>query len=184
MPATVPDTKALANFLNSPGLESDDVKGPLLTEALESAIEYVTDRVGRIDGASRPCRVWDAGRSNRIVLPLTHLEEVLTVTDPSGTEVTINSNTDVDFLAGIVDVPRPVRGTWTFQVRGQDTRYSIVLAIKIIAGHLWETQRGRAGARGQIMGQAEEPTAAAPRGFAIPARAAQLLEPYTLPGWA
>lgn len=184
MAATVPTPKALADFLNAPKLHEEPVKGPLLVECLESAIEYVTDRVGSIDGAARNYRVHASARETSIVLPVTHLEEVVSVRDPSGADVVINPDTDVDYLAGIVDVPNGARGNWTFTVRGADTRSSIALAIKIIAGHLWETQRGRAGARGAVYAQGEEPQAAAPRGFAIPARAAQLLEPYTRPGWA
>ena len=45
----------------------------------------------------------------------------------------------------------------------------------IIASHLWETQRGRS-ARPSIMG--EDGTVLTPMGYAIPARAAQLMAPH------
>ncbi|MFF9097565.1 head-tail connector protein [Streptomyces sp. NPDC014802] len=54
------------------------------------------------------------------------------------------------------------------------------LATLIVIQHLWETQRGRAGA---VPGGSDEPEYFPGRGFAIPRRAVELLE-TTLPGVA
>lgn len=70
----------------------------------------------------------------------------------------------------------------TLQVGRDPIPASIVLATYIIASHLWETQRGRS-ARPGLFGQGEDVTIT-PMGFAVPARAAQLLAPHRAPSVA
>lgn len=82
---------------------------------------------------------------------------ILTIADPSyraGDEVTV--------IAGGLPVPAPV-----------------IEAAGIILAHLWNAKRqGRAGGS-EMRGEAADPT---PRGFAMPRRAEQLLEPYRIIG--
>lgn len=169
-----------ANFMNAPSLATGS-KAPVLQEALDAAHEWVEDKVGPLDSAARSYRVYVAGRSRTVVLPVTHVEEIVTITDPSGEVVTVDANRDVNYLAGIIELPRTARGSWQFEVRTRDTKAAFILAVKIIAEHLYGTQRGSDTSRGGMQAQPSD----APRGFAIPHRAAQIIEPYRkLPGTA
>lgn len=181
----------LADAMQIPD-QSDERSRAELQEALDAAIEYVSWRVKRdpasLDGAARDFRVYPSGRN--LVLSATHLRAVESVTDPSGTVLVSGTDvTDVDLEAGILQLRRvsPRHAGRGFVVRAStaDGTASLRQAVKIIASHLYETQRGRAdGVRAAIFGGTSDgdPTpasgAAGRRGFAIPSRAAQLLEPF------
>lgn len=171
----------LATFMKAPNLAGEE----LLQEVLDAALEYVESVVGPLGSVTRTYRVFVTSRT--IVLPLTHLESVGTITDPHGTVVEINPNVDVNHLSGIIDLPRPVRGSWTIEATTVQDTASVKLAVKIIGSHLWETQRGGGGTpRDNMRGQPAPATGAGVfRGYAIPHRAAQLLKPFEkIPGIA
>ena len=175
---TVPPIVALAElatFMNAPSL-ADGSTGALLQEILNSAHEYVEEAVGPLDSAARSYRVYAGERTRSLVLPVTHLEELVSVTSPRGEGVVVDADVDVNYLAGIVEIPRPIKGSWYVSVRTRDTKDSFVQAVKIIASHLYETQRGSGGNR--LAMEASPPASTGTKGFAIPHRAAQLLAPY------
>jgi hypothetical protein len=183
--APVPDpfvsAAELATFMKAQSLAAE----PLLQEVLDAALEYVESVVGPLGSATRAYRVYATTRT--IVLPFTHLESVGTITDPHGRVVAINPNVDVNFLAGIIDLPRAVRGNWTIEATTTQDSSSVKLAVMIIGSHLWETQRGGGGTPRDAMRAQPAPAAGAGvfRGYAIPHRAAQLLKPFEkLPGIA
>lgn len=163
----------LAGFMNAADLATGN-KAELLQEVLDAAEEWVESKVGSLTSASRTMKVRASGRN--LVLPATRLQAVTAVTDPNGSSHDVAA-LDVDTLAGIVRVPAFVPGTWTVQATPADAAKSIALAVKIIAAHLWQTQRGRAG---QFLSSVEDPEAMGPggQGYAIPRRATDLLAPF------
>lgn len=167
----------LASFMNDTSLAEGN-KAPLLKEHLDAAIEYVTSKVGPIGDAAIDFDVYAGPNQRQLVLPATHLKAVTSVTDPDGRTVTINLRRDADLLSGVVTVPHPRQGTWTIAAQARDTVTSCELAIKIIAQHLWGTQRGTGGGRAAMFANQGDDDGPTPVGFAIPHRAAQLLEPF------
>lgn len=170
----------LARFMRAPQLASGS-EAELLQEHLEAALEQVAAIVGPPGEATTSWDVYMGATARQIVLPATHLQEVVAITAPDGSAVTLDARRDVNALAGIVTVPRAMQGTWTIEGRTRSTTASVKLAVKIIAQHLWGTQRGTGGGRAGMFAQAAEDVVQTPVGFAIPRRAAQLLEPYTVP---
>lgn len=179
----------LAEYMNMPA-GAPEATSEKLQETLTAALEYVAWRVGLpldgLDGAARDFRVYASG--NALVLPVTHLREPVTVKDPTGAEVDAALLHDVDLQAGIITLRGSRTGGrfagrgWTVSAATRDGSASLKVAVKIIAAHLWETQRGReaTGVRAAAMaGTADGATTPTGRGYAIPARAAELLEPYT-----
>lgn len=152
---------------------------------------------GPLGGASRTFTAYPSGR--QLVLPAVHLLAVTALTDPDGNPVDLDPSR-VNLLSGIIDLPyggegashggrrhygvtgRPWTVTATFAA---DIPEDLRLAVLIIAGHLWQTQRvagqgeGRQPGFGGTGGGA--PTAGGSTGFAIPNRAQTLMEPYRLP---
>lgn len=150
----------------------------LLQEHLDAATEYVTDKVGPLDEDALALAVHAGEHQAVLVLPATFAEEIVSVTSPTGADVPIATLVDIDLGAGLVEVRTPARGTWTVNIKSRGATASCSLATKIIAQHLWGTQRGTGGGRQEMRGQSPDTTGATPAGFAIPRRAAQLLEPY------
>lgn len=176
-PAAVVTITELAAFMRAPDLATSDTAA--LQEHLDAAIEYVQSVVGPVGEVSVHWDVYASDTQRQIVLPATRVQEIVSITAPDGSAVTVDHRRDVNKLAGIVTVPRPMRGTWTVEGRTADASSSIKLAIKIIASHLWGTQRGTGGGRTSMY--AAPDTTATPVGFAIPRRAEQLLAPYAIP---
>lgn len=169
----------LKDFLKITGNGTD----ALLNEVLDAALELVDHRVYlALDDAPKSVKVRATGRT--IVLPIARLEQVTAVTTPDGTALAA-ADLDVDLDAGLITVPRAHPGTWTVTVHAQTAQEagaaaSLRQAVKIIAKHLWGTQRGsQGGPRGDVDAQQGEPYLA---GFAIPRRAAELMAPWTTGG--
>lgn len=171
----------LAEWMNAPQLAADDK----LTEALAAALEWTADKVGPLEAVARAYTVWPSGRS--LVLTDSHLTSVSSVVDPDGTTVDVPASR-VNLLAGVIEVNQRGRlkdGPWTVTATTREHGDAVKLAVKIIASHLYEVHRGRAGnptvqaamAAVTPVGDPDD----APRGFAIPARAAQLLKPFLRP---
>ncbi len=157
---------------------TDQVK---LSETLNATLEHVAYLVGPLEHVARDVVVWPSGCS--LVLPDTHLTEVQSVTNPDGTLIDVPAR-GLNLLAGVIEFPRGlIRGPWTVRYTGREHAASVRLAVKIIASHLWETQRGRdagAGARSGIAVPVGDDSPVR-MGFAIPSRAAELLKPFLRP---
>ncbi|WP_182112892.1 hypothetical protein [Actinotalea sp. JY-7876] len=158
--------------------DNDPAAGsPDLDRVLKSAIGIVEARVGALSPQERVYRV--RARSTALLLPGVDWEAVVAVTAPDGTEIPV-SDLDVDLDAGIVHVPRALSGEWSVTATPAapppTAAASLEQAVLIVAAHLWKLQQGSAdgGARiGQMPG-----SDAPPQGFAVPARAAELMRPY------
>lgn len=175
MAVTIDD---LAAHLNLPAAPADPVERTELQRHLDSALERVRSECGAaVDGVST-VPVSSSG-SAVLLLPVVRVDAVTAVLDPDGAPVT---PTLVDTLAGIVWVPTSRAGVWRVTVTSAAARVSLELATLIIAAHLHETQR-------RSRPQTVRPGAPPPQGpgglgFAIPARAAELMAPFRLPGIA
>lgn len=169
MTVNITDLKAFLHL-------SETDKDSLLDEVLAATLEIVGDMVdASLETGARAFTVRPNGHN--LVLPMTHLDvtQPVIVTDPHGRELT-PAEVDVNHLSGIVTVRRAVPGAWKVSATPREGSAAIDLAVKIIAGHLWEVQRVRGGVRGAVMGGADDAPSGV--GFAIPRRAAQLLKPY------
>lgn len=177
-PAPFVTLAELATFLNAPQLADGD-RAELLQETLDAALENVADAVGPLDGVAVEVLVWPSGRS--LVVPDTHLVSVNRIIDPGGAELDPPQG-GVNHLAGVIEFPRPLaRGEWLVEYQAREHADSVKLAVKIIASHLWEVQRGTGdGVRGRVATPMGDPQPTG-RGFAIPARAAELLRPFKRP---
>lgn len=178
LPPPLVTLEQMGAFLRAPTYATVDPEMTMLGEALGAALEYVESQVGSLVGASRQYSVYP--HRHNLVLRDTHLQEITTVTDPDGNVVVPEST---NLLAGIVVLPcvpmdaRP----WTVTATSRATRTSVALAVKIIASHLFEINRGKG--RGSSSTSYPSSDDAAPLlGFAIPARAAELLAPYVRTG--
>ena len=94
----------------------------------------------------------------------------------------------VDASAGVVTGLGGLYGsasriTVTYPTGGEGVPPEVLLATLIIAGHLWETQRGSAPSALTLQDPNFDPGAAG-RGYAIPNRAQELLAPYIRPAVA
>ncbi|MGN8245240.1 hypothetical protein ACTHAM_002359 [Cellulomonas soli] len=160
-------------------LSADEGELAKLTEHTASALEWAVSEVGPLGEVSQTIDVQQSGRY--LVLPMTHLAEVTSVIDPSGAEVAVTA-AQVDRLAGIITVPHLRAGDWRVAVRTDQQRASVSLAVKIVAAHLWETQRGKGDPqRRQMMAGQDDQLAPTRVGFAVPRRAAQLIAPFRIP---
>ncbi|MCR6647791.1 MAG: hypothetical protein NVV70_06485 [Cellulomonas sp.] len=174
--------KQLADFINAPEYAAD-VKaepGRTLKESLDATVEWVETQVGPLDSVARDYTVYPDGRA--LVLPDTHLVAVTAIVDPDGHPVTIP--TDVNRLAGVITFPgRLRRGEWTVTAQSREHGSAVSLAVKIIAAHLFDVKRGgnADGPRASIFDPVNGGSTGGKTGFAIPARAAQLLAPFRRP---
>lgn len=162
----------LASFLKAPSY-AEGAEATLLQTVLDAAIENVESRVGPLAAAEVEYAVRPNGCN--LVLPVTHLTSVGDVTDPDGNVIDVDQ-LDTNLLSGIVSVPYVRRGTWTVAATSTAAGASLKLAVQIIASHLWEVQRGGGSRPG--FGQPVTDGAPVRMGFAIPARAAELIAPF------
>lgn len=160
---------------------TSDTQDDLLQEALDAATDIVAEGVdASLTSSTLRLRVRPGARA--LVLPFTHLQNVQMIIRPDLTALALEE-ADVDLVAGIITVPRALAGEWQVDVTPRGGMAALSLAVKIIAKHLWGTQRGTqsGGPRGEIDAQQGEVVLV---GYAIPRRAAELLKPYLAPGFA
>ncbi len=173
---------AVADFLRMDA-NDPEATGEKLTEVVESAHEQVEFKVGPLDTDEVELVVHQPGPA--LVLPLKGLSSVVSVVDADGREIAPTA-IEPNLRAGIVTLTVSGRAPWTVTVTAPERTSSVRQAIKIVAAHLWETQRGRAGggSRGVAYTAAADAADGAARmqGFAFPRRAQQLLAPYELLG--
>lgn len=155
-------------------------------EQLEMHLEAATEAVEgwRSIGplVSRQFTERAAARLGHLILTKTPVQSVTSVTPvDGGTPLTVG-DLDVDGNAGIVHgVP-----TGTYSVVYQAGRGSIdavpvslKLAVLIIAGHIWEIQRGPRSRNFHGQSSADESSGhKASAGYLIPNRAAHLMQPF------
>lgn len=143
-----------------------------LTLMLEAAEDVVGSLIGaRFPGASVSERVSSVGGT--VILSGRPVDDVVL----NGGAVT---GFFVNRAAGLLhDVPctsEPLTATYT--TGGGGIPASVTLATVIVAGHLWETQRGNTGG-GPIAAESDAGFGLTPgAGFAIPNRAKELLAPF------
>lgn len=98
--------------------------------------------------------------------------------------VSVNSSpiTGYTYMGGVLTITDPAYSSGdvvTVVAAGLPTPATVIRAAGIILAHMWNADKqGRAGGS-EVRGEAADPT---PRGFAIPRRAEQLLEPYRIIG--
>jgi len=175
VPLTIQD---LAEHLNMAGEPPED-----LQLFLDAAVRVVEGRCGPLEQRSQTLRCRPNGRN--LVLPATNLQAVTAVRDPAGQFVAVRA-ADVNLLAGIVPVPSVRDGWWEVDVSigGSAMPADLKLAVFIVASHLYELKRGRADRPQAYYGGENSDTQDVPRGFAVPARAAELMRPYVIPAFA
>ena len=175
MPLTVQD---LTEHLNMTGDPPED-----LQLFLDAAVRVVEGRCGPLEQRPQTLRCRPNGRN--LVLPATNLQAVTAVRDPAGQVVDVRAG-DVNLLAGIVPVPAVRDGWWEVDVvmGGSPMPADLKLAVFVVASHLYEIKRGRAGRPQAFFGGENSDTQDVPRGFAVPARAAELMRPYVIPAFA
>ena len=181
IPAAVPfqEFKAHLNIT----VDADDDE---LSTTLGAATGVVEGIIGPIIVRGFTERARSAGS---LLLSKYPVVSVATVTHARGTDgpfVTADVLVDEDTgLVEHVDGRNFWPGSWTvaYTAGRWETEYSVPddvrLAVCIIGKHLWETQRGTASRPG-MLGRTSgvDPTERVPMGFAVPNRAATLLEPY------
>jgi len=150
---------------------------------LDAAVRVVEGRCGPLEERPQTLRCRPNGRN--LVLPATELRSVTAVRNPAGQVVEVRP-ADVNLLAGIVPVPTIRAGWWEVDVvtGNQTMPPDLKLAVFIVASHLYEIRRGRGGRPQAFYGGENSDTQDVPRGFAVPARAAELMRPYILPAFA
>jgi len=148
-----------------------------MTSALTIGISEVERRCGPILPRGRSFTVHSGG--GQMVLPGTRLSGQMTVTDPDGNEVT---PTAVNLTAGIVTVPSRRNGAWTVtfaatndEDRDEGREATLVEAAYVIAGQIFNARRGRSGKNRPQPGGSPTSDPGAPVGFAVPARALELM---------
>jgi hypothetical protein len=165
----------LAEHMQS-SVPTEQAKVAEMQRMLDAALDRVTAECGTAASGTSVVPVVSTG-GPQLLLPVARADAVTSVVDPDGRPVTPLA---ADPYAGIVEVPVPRRGTWRVTVTFGAVPASLELATLIIAAHLYGTQR--------VPGRGNSPVgagqAAVPSGFAIPNRAAALMDPYRLPGIA
>lgn len=167
---------ALAEYM---GITTSDSRYSQLFDVLKTAQERVDVMVG--EQSSMVVRVVQPSGRN-LVLPALRLQSVESISDPAGTSVGVTDCT-INLEAGIVVLPSApvVAGGYTVTYTTR-ALYAAAEAVKIIASQLWETRRGRVGARADTFAGGDMVDTR--YGFAIPRRADDLLAPFTVPGFA
>lgn len=136
---------------------------------LDATERHVAALIGPLTTGTSTVAVYTSGQN--LVLPAVRLAGTPVIVDPDGNTVSVAAR-DINLLSGIIRVPYARAGAWQVTVASGAATIpaDVELAVLIIGKHLWDTQR--------VPGRGVE---AVPAGFAIPNRAATLLEPYLLP---
>lgn len=182
----VPGLPGLKEFLNIGGTTQDEE----LSRHLVSARGTMRHRVGPDESTA-------ATDSTRVLCGSAFLPQwpVISITSATGRagEVLDISSAEVDpTTSEITGIGPRYTGKATILYQIGFTAYpdDLELATYIVAGHLWETQRGRTGSWAQMHGMNDDTPVGGDasfyvlRGFALPRRAMELIEPYRKGGFA
>lgn len=181
-PVTLDQLKAHLQMTAGAGADDDE-----LTMHLEGATDVCEGEIGAILTRSYTERI--TGTGGVLIASYRPLVEVTSVADVDGTTYD-PADLDVD-RSGVI---RRLSGTFA---RGRydleyvsgsaedaaDVPSAVKIAVMIVAGHMWETQRGRQARQGFIPGEGVTPVdqgALILSGFSLPRRALELLKPYRL----
>ena len=181
-PVTLDELKAHLNMVAAPS--EDDAE---LAVTLAAATEACEGEVGPILHRTVRERITVTGCALIVSHPpVVSVEELR---DLHGTTYD-TSDLDVDrsgLIRGITRDLRPGRYDVTYTAgmaaTADDVPAAVKLAVMIVAGHMWETQRGRQARTGFIPGEGITPTDQAAlimSGFSLPRRALELMRPYRL----
>lgn len=179
-----PSTPGLKEYLNNqaPGDETE------LGQYLDAAIRTVRHRCGPLE----PTAVTEQQRMSggTILVNERPLISLTSVTDSDGVTLDI-SQSKLDKGAGIIYL-----GNWltdlvevVYQAGYNPAPDDLELATYMVAGHLWDTQRGRSGSFAQIHGLDDDAPVGAEasqlvlQGFAWPRRAMELTRSYVKDGF-
>ena len=155
------------------GYTTDDAELQLTLDAAEEVVEgLVGDFASAAFSDSLPVT------SGTVLLPSRPSGSVL-VADSDGQGVTgFTVRADARLLVGVSATGYV---TVTYPTGSDVVPASVRLATCIIAGHLWETQRGNGPGPLDLQGE-QVPVGTFGAGFAVPARARELLARYILSG--
>lgn len=169
----------MATWLRTPTYATKEPEASMLTEALASAIEQVEHECGPIVSASRPYTV--RPRRDKLVLPITRVMAVSEVRDPDGHVVV---PFDVNLAAGIIELPAEpwTSRAWTVVATSRADVASLKLAVKIIASHLFDVNRGKHPGLASYPSGDDTLAPSGVSGFALPRRAVELMTPYRRTG--
>lgn len=151
-----------------------------LTGIIAAAEAAIAQRVGPLESTAVTARL--SGRS-QLVLPVYPVISLTTVVDAAGSPLTVGGLT-VDTATGVLSY---VAGgtfassyyTVTYQAGRTAVPADLMLAVKELVRHLWESQRGPA--RFPALDDPAMPTGA---GFLFPYRVQELLAPHMQYGFA
>jgi hypothetical protein len=169
----------LAEFVNVTWKDGDepDPRRRELESHLRAAVTTVENRTGPIWRRTVSYSVRAHG--GLLALPAVRLAALEQVIGPAG-EVSTTPNR-VDLHTGLIWLPDGSGDSGPYVVTvvagWTDPPDDLVRSVLYVAGHLWESQRGRASRPGTL---GEDRTGGAPA-WAIPYTAQTLMEPYLLP---
>lgn len=174
------DLTGFRAFLKYSGPDNDPAL-PLMELMLNAARRKVEELIGPLTPRTvvETVEVSGSGRALLTTWPIMRVDGVVRAS-------TEQALTDLEFVmlsGGVLAVGRSNRGqlfTVTMTAGRSSIPSEVILATYVIGSHLWETQRGR-GSRPQSYDGAA-PVDVAPRGFAIPSRAEELLAGHRVPG--
>lgn len=156
---------------------------------LDSAEQTIAHRCGPI----RPTAVTQQVRAHcgQFTVPQWPVISLTSVTDEDGTSVSV-VGAKVDRGAGVIRLASGESGLLevTYQAGYEPCPDDLELALYVVAGHLWDTQRGRSGGFSMIRGLDDDAPVGGDasyfvmQGFALPRRAMELTRPYIKAGFA
>ena len=168
--------KDFAEFLGKESELSVTATKAKLTDALGSATEAVEAIVGPLDNGEHTFTVTSGGST--LILADSRILEPVSVVGPDGNPVALDAR-GVDLVAGVLTwrhrlAEGPHKVTYTTREHG----YSVKMALKVIASHLYDVYRGNLPTYPADAYTPIDDPLAAKAGFAIPRRASQLLTPF------
>lgn len=157
--------------------------GPELDLVLEAATDVVENHVGPI--VQRTVTEYVHAAGGALLLPSWPVVSVTSIADVDEVAVDITDLYETGGRLSVYGSPFPLgRYLVTYEAGWATPPAALKLAVLIVAAHLWMTQRPAGGMVPGRFGAEQFDTVGVPRGFAVPARALQLMEPFMQPGVA
>lgn len=155
-----------------------------LNAYVQAAIDYVNSVCGPTDNVTVVETHYGYGGTGVLVLKQSPVVSVSAVTSAQ-----TSNPTDYDASTFVLDSSTGLLrltdgGVWslpvtvTYLAGRTEVPAALNLAARIIAAHLWETQRGNS--RGRPIAGADDADVSPSAGYSIPRRAVELLAPYRL----
>lgn len=139
-----------------------------------AAVDVVESYVGPVEPRTVTERVRWPGWGHPLILRRPPVLELLSAVDADGAAVDLSLAQYGS--AGVVDCWPAGTVSITYRAGRDPIPAALTLAALVIAGHLWETQRGPAGG---MPGVNDEPVVIGV-GYAVPNRAIELMKPYLI----